>query len=101
MFIQILRGSNLAILIHPFYTVFMQRKYEWLLLFELLFGLTALGSMIFIPNLITRFTTISFLQVVLENMIGLPKIIVQIPVFFWLLIRWEKKSNKNNETRRF
>lgn len=94
MFIQILRGSILAILIHPFYDVFMHRKHEWLLLFGLLFGLTVLGSMVFIPNLMIRFSGTPFMQVVLENITGLPEIIVQILIFSWLFIRWEKKKIK-------
>ena len=101
MFIQILRGSFLAIMIHPFYNVFMNRKHKWLLLFELIFGLTALGSIVFIPNLVMRSTEMSLRQVVLENIIGLLEIIVQILLFSGLFIRWEKKSNKTINRRNF
>ncbi len=94
MFIQILRGAILAALLYPFQNIFMKEKQGWLLLFTILFGLTALGSLVSIPNFIERITEVSFFQAVLENTVGLPEIIVQILLFSCLFIRWEKKRNK-------
>ncbi|GFN34433.1 hypothetical protein [Tepidimicrobium xylanilyticum] len=63
-----------------------------------MFGLTVLGSMVFIPNFIIRLTEVSFIQVVLENIVGLPEIVVQILLFSWLYIKWEeKKTEQTNE----
>lgn len=94
MFIQILRGAILAMLIYPFYNIIMKWKQGWLLLFTVLFGLTVLGSLVFIPDFVASFTNAPFIQVVLENIIGLPEITIQILVFSWLFIGWEKKSYK-------
>lgn len=95
MFIQILRGAILVALLYPFHNSFMKEKRGWLLLFTILFGLTAFGSLVSIPNFIERITEVSFFQAVLENTVGLPEIIVQILLFSCLFIRWEKKRNKN------
>ncbi|MFW6238794.1 MAG: hypothetical protein ACOC5A_06130 [Halanaerobiales bacterium] len=94
MLIQILRGGILATLIYPFYDIFMKQRQGWLLLFTILFGLTVLGSMAMIPDFIAGINETSIFQVVLEQVIGLPEITVQILLFSWLFMKWEKKSNR-------
>ncbi len=93
MFIQILRGIVLSIMIYPFYDFIINSKQGWLQLFIILFGLTVLGSLVFIPNFIHKTVEGSFFQVILENIIGLPEIIVQTLLFSWLLTRWEPRDS--------
>ena len=96
---QIMRGGILALLLYPFYDNFMSKKHGWLFIFILLWGLTALGSWTFIPNLLQNITKISLNEFIESIKIGVPEITVKALLCSWLLFRWEKWSmSKNNSS---
>lgn len=99
--IQVLRGALLALLIYPFYEVVLNQKRGWLLLAGVIFGLTALGSAVFIPDFLTSAVReSSVMQSILDMVIGLPEISVQIVIFSWLLFKWEIRKMRKSELQR-
>lgn len=99
---QILRGVILALLLYPFYHTYMRKRHGWLFLFLLIFGLTALGSPILIPEfLIIEETFSEFIQILI---IGIPEIFSQMLVFSLIFFFWERKistsvGKRNSECR--
>ncbi|KUG20273.1 MAG: hypothetical protein KO206_02675 [Methanomicrobiaceae archaeon] len=79
-------------MLYPFYAAFVEREHGWLLLFSALFGLTALGSPGFIPDLIGDIVAEAS---VARLIAGLPEIAVQMLLFSWLLVRWERRSYRD------
>lgn len=82
---QIFRGAILALLLYPFYDIYMRTERGWLLLFGLLFGLKVLVVVIFIPTALAE---------LLDLAIGIPEIITQTLVFSLLFFAWERRRNK-------
>lgn len=92
--IQFIRGGFFALLLYPFYNIIVNKKRGWLILFGILFGFTNIGSVAATPGsiegIIYTKTTIT------EHLIGLPEVAVQMLLFSWLFVKWErKKSNLN------
>lgn len=96
---QIIRGAILALLIYPFYSIYMNKQQGWLYIFLLLWGLTALGSLVFIPNLLQDITNISLTEFIESIKIGIPEITLQMLVFSWLFFKWEKRKIKKIESQ--
>lgn len=80
---QIARGVIIALLIVPFYNVFINKRCGWLLLFGLLFGLKVLVVIIVLPT---------FPIVWAEYIIGIPEITVQTLLFSLLFFAWERRK---------
>jgi hypothetical protein len=92
---QIVRGPLLALLLFPFFATWVSKRHGWLLLFGLLFGLTALGSPVFLHLTIEEtLSAASFSQFVESWAIGLPEIFTQMLIFSVLLFLWERKRIK-------
>ena len=92
---QIVRGPLLALLLFPFFATWMGKRHGWLLLFGLLFGLTALSSPVFLHLTIEEtLSAASFRQFVESWAIGLPEIFTQMLIFSILLFLWESKRMK-------
>jgi hypothetical protein len=89
---QIARGPLLALLLFPFLAVWVGKRHGWLLLFGLLFGLTALGSPVFLHlAIVESVNAASFSQFIESWAIGLPEIFTQMLVFSLLLFLWERR----------
>lgn len=92
---QIARGALLALLIYPFYQVFMKKKHGWVLLFGLLFGLKVLGSPIFIHEFIISTSALGSITEFLQSLIiGIPEIMAQTLIFSLLFFVWESSTLK-------
>lgn len=85
---QVVRGALFAWLLYPLYGVFMARRRSWLLLFGLMFGLTALGSALFFPEIVGMIAAGDSL---LRLVVGLPEIFVQMLLFAWAVTLWERR----------
>lgn len=92
---QIFRGPVLALLLAPFYGSYINKKHGWLLLFLLMFGLTALGSPIFLPEFI--FFEGTFMEFLRDLMIGIPEIVTQMLVFSIIFFWWQRRSIRTIE----
>jgi hypothetical protein len=93
---QIFRGIMLALLLAPFYGSYIFKKRGWLLLFLLMFGLTALGS----PSFLTEFILFegTFVEFLKDLVIGIPEIVTQMLVFSLIFFFWQRKAErKKNE----
>ena len=89
---QIVRGPLLALLLFPFFATWVHKRHGWLLLFGLLFGLTALGSPVFLHLTIEgTLSAVSFSQFIENWTIGIPEIFTQMLIFSILLFLWERK----------
>ena len=89
---QVARGPLLALLLFPFLAVWVGKRHGWLLLFGLLFGLTALGSPVFLHlAIVESLNAASFSQFIESWAIGLPEIFTQMLAFSLLLFLWERK----------
>ncbi len=86
---QILRGAFIALMLAPFYATYMNRKFGWLQLFGLLFGLKVLATVITVPE-----SAAHFAQMLEDSKSGLPEIIAQTIVFSLLFFAWEKRRVK-------
>lgn len=92
---QIFRGAVIALLLFPFYGSYFNKKHGWLLLFLLMFGLTALGSPIFLTEFIVfEETLIEFMK---DLLIGIPEIVSQMLIFSLIFFWWQKKAVRKNE----
>ena len=89
---QIFRGPVLALLLFPFYGIYINKKHGWMLLFLLMFGLTALGSPLFLSEFILFEGT--FIEFLKELFIGIPEIVTQMLVFSLIFFWWQRKSER-------
>ena len=89
---QIFRGAILALLLAPFYGNYINKKAGWLLLLLLMFGLTALGSPLFLPEFISFEGT--FMEFLNDMVIGIPEIVTQMLVFSLIFFWWQKKAKR-------
>lgn len=89
LFGQVVRGGVLALLLYPFYSIYMKKPHGWLLLFGLLFGLKVMFIAISIPS-----TMEEFLQSLQASATGLPEIIAQTLAFSLVFFIWEKRRKK-------
>lgn len=89
---QIFRGAILGLLLAPFYGNYINKKTGWLLLFLLMFGLTALGSPLFLPEFISFEGT--FVEFLKDLVIGIPEIATQMLVFSLIFFWWQKKAER-------
>lgn len=89
---QIFRAIWLALLLHPFYHTYIRRKHGWLLLFLLIFGLTALGS----PLFLTEFISIDgpFAEFLQDLIVGIPEIAAQMLVFALVFFVWQRSVER-------
>lgn len=85
---QVVRGALFAWLLYPLYGALMARRRSWLLLFGLMFGLTALGSALFFPDIVGMIAAGDSL---LKLVVGLPEIFVQMLLFAWAVTLWERR----------
>jgi hypothetical protein len=92
---QIFRGTMLALLLAPFFGSYVYKKSGWLLLFLLIFGLTTLGSPLFLSEFILFEG--SFAEFLNDLIIGIPEIVTQMLVFSLLFFFWQRKSVRKNE----
>ncbi len=92
IFGQIFRAVFLALFLYPFYNDYIIRIQGWWLLFWLLFGLTALGSPIFLPEFILFEGT--FAQFFMEMLVGIPEIFTQMLIFSVIFFLWQKKHER-------
>ncbi len=94
--LQIIRGVIIALVLYPFYNIFIKNKTGWLKLFAVLWGLTFLGAVEPIPGSIEGFiyTDLTFK----EHLIGVPEVTVQMLLFSWIFLKWER-INANKEVR--
>lgn len=92
---QLFRGTILALLLAPFFGSYVHKKNGWSLLFLLIFGLTTLGS----PLFLTEFITFegSFTVFLNDLIIGIPEIVTQMLVFSFIFFQWQKKRTRENE----
>ncbi len=86
---QIFRGIVLALLIYPFHNTYIKKINGWFLLFGLLFGLTLLGSPVFIP--VTLLREAAFVETIGSLRIGIPEAITQMLLFSVLFFYWQKR----------
>jgi hypothetical protein len=97
LFSQFVRGPILALLLYPFLHIYVNKNHGWFFLFSLLFGLTALGSPIFITGLLEF--DVSLTEYLGNLLIGVPEIVVQMLFFSILFYQWQKRrirfSNAN------
>jgi hypothetical protein len=89
---QIFRGAFLGLLLAPFYGNYINKKNGWLLLFLLMFGLTALGSPLFLHEFILFEGT--FMEFLKELVIGIPEIVTQMLVFSLIFFWWQRKTER-------
>ena len=89
---QIFRGIVMALLLYPFLNTFIQRIHGWFLLFGLMFGLTLLGSPVFIPVTLLRET--AFVDTLQNLRIGIPEVITQMLLFSVVFVYWQKRLYK-------
>lgn len=89
---QIFRAIWLALLLHPFYHTYIRRKHGWLLLFLLIFGLTALGS----PLFLTEFISVDgpFAEWLQDLMVGIPEIAIQMLIFALVFFVWQRRVER-------
>ena len=96
-FLQIIRGAFFALILYPFYEVIVNHKRGWLVLFGVLWGLTYIGSVEAtlgsIEGLIYTKATLA------EHFVGTPEVTIQMLVFSWLFVKWEKRSIKKREDK--
>jgi hypothetical protein len=91
--LQILRGGFLALPFVPFHNTFARKSYGWLLLFGLVYGLTALGAPNFFAGL---FQDIAARKPLAEFLIGPIEITVQMSLFSILLFWWGRGRMKKS-----
>ena len=92
----VIRGAILALLLYPFFPVILKKKHGWLLLFTVFFGLTTFGSLIFLHNLldIEALRQAGSVREALNDLrYGVPEIFLQMLVFSWIFLRWERKRS--------
>jgi hypothetical protein len=87
---QIFRGKMLGLLLAPFYGNYINKKSGWLLLFLLMFGLTALGSPLFLSEFILFEGT--FMEFLKDLIIGIPEIVTQMLVFSLIFFWWQRTA---------
>ena len=87
---QIFRGLFLALLLYPFYQIYITKRRGWTLLYLLMIGLTILGS----PLFLTEFISFkgSFSEILQSIIIGIPEIFSQMLVFSLLFFYWQRKA---------
>jgi hypothetical protein len=95
---QIFRGIMLALLLAPFYGSYIFNQRGWLLLFLLMFGLTALGSPLFLNEFILFEG--SFMEFFKDLIIGIPEIVSQMLVFSLIFFFWQRKAERTSSNRR-
>lgn len=88
---QIIRGPIIALFLYPFYNTYIKKNHGWLLLFGLIFGLTALGSPIFIPALLVF--DMPLMDYLRSLVIGVPEIFFQMLIFSILFFYWQRRAN--------
>ncbi len=86
---QIIRGIVLSLLLYPFHNTCIQMMHGWFLLFGLLFGLTLLGSPVFIP--VTLLREAAFVEIIGNLRIGIPEAITQMLLFSVVFVYWQKR----------
>jgi hypothetical protein len=97
---QVIRGPLLALLLFPFLATWVSTRHGWLLLFGLLFGLTAVGSPVFLHLGITEaLASPSFSQFVESWTVGIPEIFTQMLIFSILLFLWERRRLRHRPRR--
>lgn len=89
--LQIPRGLLLGFCLAPFVRVAIGRRRGWLLLFSALFGATALVTAGLASTLVGVVT--SDVDVA-ELGVGLPELVVQMGLFAWLFLAWERRSGR-------
>lgn len=89
---QIFRGAFLAMLLYPFYHLYINRKHGWLLLYLLIGGLTILGSPLFLTEFVNyQGGMMDFLK---DLILGIPEIVTQMLIFSLLFFFWQRKAER-------
>mgnify|MGYP000084753845 CR=1 FL=1 len=96
-FLQIIRGAIFALILYPFYEVIVNHKRGWLILFSVLWGLTYLGS---VEATLGSIEGMIYTKASLaEHLVGTPEVTIQMLVFAWLFVKWEKRSLKKRQKK--
>ncbi len=87
---QVIIGAVMALVLYPFYDMIVKGQRGWLILFAALWGVALLGSLEPKPGTIEGmiYTQTSFG----EHLLVLAAGAVQVLLFVWLFLRWEKCS---------
>ncbi len=87
---QVIIGAVMALVLYPFYDIFVKGQRGWLILFAALWGVALLCSLEPKPGTIEGmiYTQTSFGEHLLVLVAGA----VQVLLFAWLFLRWEKWS---------
>ena len=87
---QVIIGAVMALVLYPFYDVIIKGQRGWLILFAALWGVALLGSLEPKPGTIEGmiYTQTSLA----EHLLVLAAGAVQVLLFAWLFLRWEKWS---------
>ncbi len=87
---QIFRGTLLAVLLYPFYKIYIGKKSGWALLYLLMIVLTILGSPFFITEFIDFNGSIA--EFIKSLTVGIPEIFSQMLVFSLIFFFWQRRS---------
>ncbi len=94
VFIEIVRALFLALLLYPFYNLFVKKDKGFVLLIAALWGLAILGSVEPMPGSIegyiyTETTMIEHFSVLITGLI-------RTSIFAWLFLKWERREARKN-----
>jgi hypothetical protein len=87
---QIFRGTLLAVLLYPFYKIYIDKKSGWAQLYLLMIGLTILGSPLFLTEFIDFNGSIA--EFIKSLAVGIPEIFSQMLVFSLIFFFWQRRS---------
>ena len=87
---QLLRGGVLALILYPFYDVFVRNERGWIVLFGALWGIAVIGSVEPQPGSIEGL--IYTLTTATEHALTLTISAIQVLVFSVVLVHWERRN---------
>jgi hypothetical protein len=87
---QIFRGTLLAVLLYPFYKIYIDKKSGWAQLYLLMIGLTILGSPLFLTEFIDFNGSIA--EFIKSLAVGIPEIFSQMLMFSLIFFFWQRRS---------
>ncbi len=94
-FLQLIRGPIIGLALYPVRNVFLKEKHGWLLLWGLMLGLMIFAPAGAAPGSIEGliYTNIPLWF----HVISLPETILQTLAFSWLLVAWQRHSEKKTD----
>ncbi|MBI9050555.1 MAG: hypothetical protein JEZ00_14135 [Anaerolineaceae bacterium] len=91
-FFQLLRGGIFALVLYPFRSVFLEKKWGWLYLWGIFLGLAVFAPSSAAPGSIEGFVYTNF--PISFHLIYLPEIVIQTLAFAGLVVFWEHYNVK-------